>query len=395
MRFPKPFVLSLLSAMAAASAACGPSTSEEDIDAQEDAVTSSCAIEACGLPRKLLAAKSFEGRPPARFRDDVQVDAPEGLDRTPRQARRATSRPFRWSGDKRVLLSANAAGDAPIVADDFLLVEVLDAATGELLAAATVGARHAVEVGGAPVAPAAAAGAQVDISPLLPRGRDFRLRLSGLDLGGRAEVSDVYVSLGEAPPRLADPYAPGWCSGAPLSREQALRWIAPGGTRAEVPVTRRGVSITTRNCSPAGCEPWTSSAQRNPALTGSLVYQIGGFGPTHERKVRFTKDDLLHALRPSVDLEEFLLFAKRSIGEPIHYTETGRYAYTAPVTLRATVDLGGGEPRFSIGEAGEVHGETTLDVTDHCYQLRNLRTEHFQQGVRTETLTVAYGELGR
>lgn len=195
----------LLASAGLALGGCAAPTDDEPADASDEAITSACAIETCAKPTRLLQAKTFAARPPASYRSDVEITA-AGSDRTPREVRRATSRPYTWAGERRVVLGGDAAGAASIVADDFLLVEVLDPATGSLLAARTVGAPYPVKLGGKPVEDLAV-GAAVDVSPALPKGKPFRLRLTGLDAGGSARVSDVFLSTAAAPPPPPPPPA--------------------------------------------------------------------------------------------------------------------------------------------------------------------------------------------
>jgi hypothetical protein len=186
-------------------AACAaPTDTDESADSTEESVTTSCAIETCALSTRVLQAKSFTARPPARYRADIVIDG-VGFDPTPREVRRATSRPYTWAGERRVLLGGSAAGDAAIVADDFVLVEALDASTGAALGALTIGAPYRVTLGGKAVANEPATKA-VDIGRILPKNKAFRLRLTGLDAGGKASVSDVFLSTG---PALPPPPPPG------------------------------------------------------------------------------------------------------------------------------------------------------------------------------------------
>lgn len=191
-------------------AACAaPTDTDESADSTEESVTTSCAIETCALSTRVLQAKSFTARPPARYRADVAIDG-AGFDPTPREVRRATSRPYTWAGERRVLLGGSAAGDAAIVADDFVLVEALDASSGTALGALTIGAPYRVTVSGKPVANEPA-GKAVDIGRILPKNKAFRLRLSGLDAGGRASVSDVFLSTA-APLPPPPPPGPATCT---------------------------------------------------------------------------------------------------------------------------------------------------------------------------------------
>ncbi len=193
---PTRVLLPLLVALG--SAGCAAPGDEEPADSSDEAVTSACAIETCAKPSRVLAAKTFAGRPPAVYRSDVEIAA-AGSDRTPREVRRATSRPYTWAGERRVILGGDATGAAPIVADDFLLVEVLDSASGAALGALTVGAPYPVKLGGKALANLTA-GPAVDVSSARPKNKPFRLGLTGLDAGGAAKVSDVYLSTAAAPP---------------------------------------------------------------------------------------------------------------------------------------------------------------------------------------------------
>ena len=178
-----------------------PSDVEDDEAAEstsEAVSTRSCEIgRTCPSAMKLLEARSNARtlRPDAVFRYG-------NADWTMRTVRQSTTGVLRLANDATTLrLRGPNAGD-PVSVDDVLLVEVLDT-NGQRLDAVFAGgggANVALKLGGTAVrrigvdAYVQPAGA-IDLTGVLPFGRAFKLRLSALDIGGAAYVSDVVAEV--------------------------------------------------------------------------------------------------------------------------------------------------------------------------------------------------------
>lgn len=184
---------------------------EDDTESSEDALSAPCELgNTCPASFKLLTAKSFPNGPTGNFRSDVQIEQTE-FPKTPRVVRQATSRPFTQDSGVGLALRGATAG-ASWKVDNILLVEVLDASSGERLDAAFAGyvKGAAVTLGGAALRRIGAeqfehAAGTINLASLLPKDRAFRLRVSALDNGVDAYVTDVYadVTAPEAPPVIA------------------------------------------------------------------------------------------------------------------------------------------------------------------------------------------------
>lgn len=181
----------------------------DDADTSEDALSAACELgKTCASSYKLLAAKSFPNGAPANFRSDVRIASSS---QAPRIVRQATSRSFTRTTAAGLGLRGATPGTAWKVSD-VLLVEVLDSANGARIDAAYVG-----DVTSAPVALGGAsvrrlgieafehAAGEIDLGAILPTNRAFRVRLTALDLGGDASVTDVYADVTSAPAPPVDP----------------------------------------------------------------------------------------------------------------------------------------------------------------------------------------------
>lgn len=176
-------------------AACAAPSSEEEGELEESTESElnarTCEIGvSCARSLTLLPAIDHGTRPPARYRSDIEIDQTT-WPRTPRVLRQLTTGRMIARGDASLTLRAFSV-------DNLVLFEVLDAANGARIDAAFAGS-----VGGAPVklsgvpvkrlgvdAFTFAAGA-IDLGSILPKERAFRLRVSALDNGDRAYVTDV------------------------------------------------------------------------------------------------------------------------------------------------------------------------------------------------------------
>jgi hypothetical protein len=185
------FALPLFIACAAPAEGDGAETAE----ASEEELSTACELgSTCPSSLKLLSAIDWGTKPPARFRSDVSVD---GI--TPRVVRQLTSRRLTAKGDTTLELRG-------FEVDDIVLFEVLDASSGARIDAAYAGTPATaakVTVGGAATKRLGAsafvfAAGSIDLGGILPRERAFRLRVSALDYGGAARVSDVIADVAQA-----------------------------------------------------------------------------------------------------------------------------------------------------------------------------------------------------
>lgn len=186
-------------ALVALSACASPAADEATAAATESDLTAACDLgTTCAGTLPLLAARSFGyARPPADLVADLELgDRRPGLDRTPRRFAQATSAVLTYS-EGPVLLSSDADAFAPIWADDVLLFEMLDATGANVLAQATFGGialrRRGVAIQQLTPQERPGVGSLVDLASVLPRRLPFRLRVTALDVAGRAETTAVYL----------------------------------------------------------------------------------------------------------------------------------------------------------------------------------------------------------
>jgi hypothetical protein len=243
----------------------------EELGAGDEALTgTTCAIGTTCTSLPLLSAVSYPNGGPNAKRLDVSV-ASNGATTNPRRIRQATTGTLSFArpdAPVTLKLRGSVAG-APVFIDDLLLFEVLSPTTGVLLRAGWAGGGAGdtkVSVGGQDVARLGEPGFRqdagvVDLGALLPRDKPFRLRVSALDLGGPAYVSDVYadvVSTTPPPPPPSAP-APPWtvsaCTGSDISRSQLLSRFAPASTTGTL--GRIVMNARQRACQDlTGCADW-------------------------------------------------------------------------------------------------------------------------------------------
>lgn len=278
MRFHRffPLASSLILALSALPGCAAPEGADDDALATEDeSELRSCELGAsCGAV-KLLAAVTVPGGNVGRARRDLTFRFAEGTSAghstTPRAFRQTTTPTLRRKAGVAVYLAGDTSGQADVVVDDNLLVEVLDAG-GAVIASALLGnGNHTLSRGEAPIAhqgPSTwtgegyAVGARaVDLAPLLPASGAFRLRVSALDHGGAARVSDVYLVTAEAaPPPAREVLLDDAVVDAahPPTQAEAAALFGPGETWRELGVFALGERR--RACNDAtGCGPWRAS----------------------------------------------------------------------------------------------------------------------------------------
>jgi hypothetical protein len=192
---------------------CAVDGEEDDVASDEEAITAACDLgSSCPSSIQLLQARSYQNRPPANLRGDLEIVSDQGWDKTPRRFSQKTSRPMKYATG-RVLLAGNAAGNAEIGVDDFFLFEALDL-QGQRLAAATINAGAGiVKLDGQPVRalerdPVSAgwksfAGGSIDIASILPKDQPFRLRVSAMDFAGAASATDIFLTVKPGAPAVA------------------------------------------------------------------------------------------------------------------------------------------------------------------------------------------------
>lgn len=178
---------------------CASRAADDDDSVTEDELRRACSVgDSCPSAMRLLSAKSYADgeRPHRRFRSDIAIDT-QNWDTTPRIMRQATSRPMTFTGGHAVTLSGDASGSMSVVVDNFILLEAMSL-EGELLDVAFVGSSEPFTLAGqavrqiGPDAFEHPAG-ELDISSVFPKGVPFRLRVTALDYGDLASVSDVYM----------------------------------------------------------------------------------------------------------------------------------------------------------------------------------------------------------
>lgn len=270
--------------LALASVACAANDEpSDDLDIDEGAqdLSAACMLgPRCAIAQLLTARTFIDKAAPNVTRSDLLVTTPQVPTRTPKIFARKTSGELRYTGG-RVTLSGSTAGDAEVVVDDLLLIEVL-AIDGRLLSVVTARPAEAdLRINGnqvesvGPFVPWAGinrgfryAPKSIDLTHVMPLDTPFRIRISALDYGGVALVSDVFLHHEAAttpppppppPPPLADPFAADACTGAPLTYQDALRRFGPGQSQAllgsvtTVASRQRLCQVTT------GCQAWQPS----------------------------------------------------------------------------------------------------------------------------------------
>jgi hypothetical protein len=352
---------------------------------------------------------------------------------------------FVWDGRSRVVLFGDAGGATPIVADDFVLVEVLDAVSGSALASRTIGATFDVTIGGALVARTSPYGRGVDLTSALPTGKPFRLRVTGLDVGGSASVSDIFLT-GQAfapippspdpvvnlegpeglhpvgPEDLLPGEAPGRCEAAPITQFQASHYIRNAGSRWNgelAPVSANAIMFT-RSCGGSGCTEWarTGGDTGNAALRGEgNPYLAGQVWVSSDRYIGTSTTPVdvgtwsqrlgfrSHDLRNTWNSNPVKLIlgdgGPRMLVERLVHTlytnpTSGRSLQNHDVFLHAGVPYGGGQSyaalsnaRHDWNPASRLDGESVVRIGNGCFMLRNHRKV---QG--RELLTYVSGVFG-
>jgi hypothetical protein len=242
-----------------ACAAPGEDEPAETAEASEEELSTACELgSTCPSSLKLLSAIDWGMKAPARFRSDVSID---GI--TPRIVRQLTSRRMTAKGDVTLALRK-------FEVDDVVLVEVLDAASGARIDATYAGTPAAgakLTVGGAPAKRLGAsafvfeAGA-IDLHAVLPRDRAFRLRVSALDYGGAARVSDVIADVGMASSTFV-------LAGNPEG-------TAPFDVDDDIVVSVEGTEVHRSTTTGASKAPISFPARVGDALTVALFDTYGG-----------------------------------------------------------------------------------------------------------------------
>lgn len=259
--------LAIPSLLSFAAIGCSAQSAETDeVWSNEDELSAACTLgTTCPEAFEVLGEKTLESVPADRTRDDVTV----AFDGEPVVAEAFAHRISRKlvRGTARVVLTGSADGRAPVVVDDFLLVEVL-AADGKVLRTGAVNPPDSLRVDGVaptPLAPPAPwrgprrgwAYHDVDVTELLPAdGQTFRLRVSAFDFAGFAMVSDVYVKSTDAPPPTpVDVFDPASCQGPSMTRAEAIARFEPAASKTALgPLS---VSVRARRChAVTGCAAW-------------------------------------------------------------------------------------------------------------------------------------------
>jgi len=268
---------------------CASPVEADDLDAEQsdEALTSACELgRTCRAPLHLVAARSFSNGPPAKFRSDVQIDQTE-FPKTPRIVAQATSRPLTQTTRVGLALRGATPGSSWKV-DNLLLVEVLDAVTGTRMDAAFAGYVKGANVmlGGAPLRRLGTeafehAAGEINLGSLLPVGQAFRLRVSALDNGVEAYVTDVFADVTPAvappppaPPALSDdPFDPSSCTGPQLTASQVLAKFPHGASSTQL--ASAIIKVQNRRCNDAtGCTAWENGNVATTLGEGSPVFPL-------------------------------------------------------------------------------------------------------------------------
>lgn len=288
MRFFIFASLSLLPVFGAAGCAVDEAAAPDDLGSDESELRAACALgNGCPEALKVLSSTTLQSVPRVEARDDVTVDYDRNPEWIAEPFAQTTSRKLVHEGRGRVVLTGSADGTAPLVIDDFLLVEVL-AESGQVLSRGVVNPAAGLLVDGATPAVLASgatwggpgkgwAYAQVDVTSLLPADRKpFRLRVSAFDVISFATTSDVFVKVvpnapppPPPPPPAADPFDPSSCNVPALSRADALTTFAPATSKVTLP-SDLALLGRTRDCHPVtGCAAWRAISSIDLALTNA------------------------------------------------------------------------------------------------------------------------------
>lgn len=141
----------------------------------------------------VFASKSMRT---TRLRSDVHIDAPS-WEPTPSIIEEWTSHPIA-TPHGRWIIAGDASGTRRWIVDNFILLEVFDC-NGSRLSAAFVGFKDGpVTLDGKPLLQLGENAFEfeagvIDIAPILPTDRPFRLRATALDYGGGVQLTDVYL----------------------------------------------------------------------------------------------------------------------------------------------------------------------------------------------------------
>jgi hypothetical protein len=198
-------------------------------------------------------------------------------------------------------LAGDREGTKPIVVDDFLVVEVLGA-DGALIDAGVVNPppdtelrvadRAARRVGPTVPIDMQALGyvfppGAIDVTSLIPKGRQVKLRVSAFDVGGAAATTDVfarYEAQPPAPPPVTDPFDPASCADPPMTQAEARAKLAPATTSFKLPA-KVTLAARKRTCHPVtGCAEW-GPASKLPLTASQTSQRAGDFDlPTLEEQ---------------------------------------------------------------------------------------------------------------
>ncbi|MBS2018630.1 MAG: hypothetical protein JST00_37535 [Deltaproteobacteria bacterium] len=260
--------------------ACGTSVGEDE-DLPDDEVAeqgiSTCRLgDACKTLQLLVGRAYLNGPPPKITRPEVVATLPGTGDVVPRRFSQRTTGILELASG-RITLSGNREGTAPVTIDDFLLFEVLGT-DGALLGVGVASANgNDVRLAGRSITRVAGsvpwisiergyeyAPGAIDLTPIIPKNKPFRIRTSAFDYAGVAIASDVHLQLGpELPPpptpTVENPWDPAYCTGAPMTPERARALFQPGTSTAIV-TSNVYAWMRTRHCNDlTGCTSWATA----------------------------------------------------------------------------------------------------------------------------------------
>jgi hypothetical protein len=192
-------------------------------------------------------------------------------------------------------------------------------------------------------------------------------------------------------PQTVDPLSEAFCTDGPMTRDQALRYIAPGEPFDEDLewVEFDAVSLE-RSCGPTGCDEWTEVA--DGIIAGNIV--ATSLGAVWRPRVSVQVSELAASMKAEIYEGGFTparlrLWGKKAQPIRVYYPSTGRFAWEQGVTFNATQQLDSGRVSINFGSSGEVSGESTFRTGEDCFQFRNV---HQGYGGR-EYMTVIYGRF--
>lgn len=279
------YLVSLASALLAVGAVgCAGDDAPPAEASADDALSAPCNLAtACGAGLSLLKSATFASGATSsgHTRADLTFTfAPNTGSEThavhPRAIRRTTTGWLTAKAGLALHLAGDIAGAAPCGVDDNILVEVLDAngaITGSLLAG---NGNHTLKRGDVTIAFAGPNDWQkdryvipanaIDLAPLVPHDKSFRLRVSALDHGGSALVSNVFLVATTAPvpppppppAREIDLQDPGLAAAHTLSTAEATAFFAAAQTSASLGGWALGERRRTCD-SVTGCTGWTNN----------------------------------------------------------------------------------------------------------------------------------------